>query len=160
MTGRVLGIDYGDRRVGLALSDTLRTVATPLDTLVVQNPKQLFRELRAIIEAQQVKCVVVGHPLHMDGGRGALALAAEQFLETLKKQLPALEFALWDERLSSVEAERVLRHGAAKADRRKQMRDQLAALLILQSWLDARQPPGFDDAFDDEMDDWEFDESP
>ncbi len=133
-----MGVDYGERRIGLALSDGLRTVATPLETLTIDNPKQAMRRLRELIAEHQVQALVVGHPLHMDGGRGDLALAAEAFVEKVKRQLPQLETHLWDERLSSVEAERTLRHGAAKADRRKAMRDQLAAQLILQSWLDAR----------------------
>lgn len=140
MTGRILGVDYGERRIGLALSDPLQTVATPLETITVENPKQVFQRLRDILTDRQVAGVVVGHPLHMDGGRGDLALAAEAFAEKLRGQMPKLEVHLWDERLSSAEAERTLRHGAAKAERRKEMRDQLAAQLILQSWLDARAP--------------------
>lgn len=136
--GRVLGIDFGERRVGLALSDSLRTVATPLETVQVEGWKGVFRRLREVVEAEGVKGVVVGLPLHMDGGRGELAVAAEGFAEKLRRQLQGVEVVMWDERLSSAEAERMLRHGAAKASRRKEMRDQLAAQLILQSWLDAQ----------------------
>ncbi|MCC5849479.1 MAG: Holliday junction resolvase RuvX [Verrucomicrobia bacterium] len=149
-TGRVMGVDYGERRIGVALSDSLRTVGTPLETITIENPKQAMRRLRELIAEHQVQTLVVGHPLHMDGGRGDLALAAEAFVEKIKRQLPQLEVHLWDERLSSVEAERTLRHGAAKADRRKAMRDQLAAQLILQSWLDAQNPGSL--ATDDWMD--------
>ncbi len=148
MSGRALGIDYGARRIGLALSDPLKTVATPLETLTVSGPKQVFQRLRDLIQERTVDCVVVGHPLHMDGGRGDLALAAEDFAEKLRRQAPQLAVHLWDERLSSTEAERILRHGAAKAERRKEMRDQLAALLILQSWLDAHAPPPDFDGLD------------
>lgn len=135
--GRVMGLDYGARRVGVALSDTLRMVATPSETIEVDTSKALFRRLREIVEEHRVTAVVVGLPLHMDGGRGDLAEAAEAFADKIRRQLPAVPVHLWDERLSSAEAERVLRHGEAKAGRRKAMRDQLAAQLILQSWLDA-----------------------
>ncbi len=135
--GRVMGIDYGSRRVGVAMSDSLRTVATPLETIEVATPKLLFRRLRELVEEHQVTAVVVGLPLHMDGGRGELAVAAEAFAEKIRRQVPKVGVHLWDERLSSAEAERMLRHGEAKAERRKAMRDQLAAQLILQSWLDA-----------------------
>lgn len=137
--GRVMGIDYGSRRVGVAMSDSLRTVATPLETLEVETSKLLFRRLRDLVAEHRVTAVVVGLPLHMDGGRGELALAAEEFAEKIRRQIPRLPVYLWDERLSSAEAERMLRHGEAKADRRKAMRDQLAAQLILQSWLDAAE---------------------
>ena len=147
--GRVLGVDYGERRMGLSLSDSLRMVATPLETITVENAKQTFRRLREVIAENQVTAVVVGLPLHLDGGRGDLALAAEAFAEKLKGQIPSLQMVLWDERLSSTEAERILRHGSAKAARRKEMRDQLAAQLILQSWLDAQAGEDEDDAFDD-----------
>lgn len=137
--GRVMGIDYGSRRVGVAMSDSLRTVATPLETLEVGTSKLLFRRLRDLVAEHRVTAVVVGLPLHMDGGRGELAQAAEEFAEKIRRQIPKLPVHLWDERLSSAEAERMLRHGEAKADRRKAMRDQLAAQLILQSWLDAAE---------------------
>lgn len=124
--------------MGLALSDTLRVVATPLETLDHAKPKETFRKIRELVESQTITTVVIGLPLHMDGGRGDLARAAEDFAAKLRRQLPKTEILLWDERLSSAEAERVLRQGGAKASRRKEMRDQLAAQLILQSWLDAR----------------------
>jgi putative Holliday junction resolvase len=138
--GRAMGIDYGERRVGVALSDTLQTVATPLETIDVENSKQVFRRLRELVAEYQIAVIVVGHPLHMDGGRGDLALAAEDFAEKIRRQVPKVAVHLQDERLSSAEAERMLRHGEAKAGRRKAMRDQLAAQLILQSWLDAHNP--------------------
>jgi len=156
---RALGVDYGARRIGLSLSDPLKTVATPLETITVESAKQVFQRLRDLIQERSVDCVVVGHPLHMDGGRGELALAAEDFAEKLRRQVPNIVVNLWDERLSSTEAERILRHGAAKAERRKEMRDQLAALLILQSWLDAQAPlPAFDSMDFDGMDFPEYDD--
>jgi putative Holliday junction resolvase len=142
--GRVLGVDYGEKRIGLALSDSLRMVATPLETVDGSQPKVAFRRLRDLIAEHDVKEVVVGLPLHMDGGRGELVTAAEAFAAKLRAQVPGLPVHLWDERLSTAEAERAMRSGAAKAARRKELRDQLAAQLILQSWLDTHAEPSAD----------------
>ncbi len=147
--GRVMGVDYGGKRVGLALSDPLRTVATPLETVDGSVPKAALRRIRDVAIDRNVGDIVVGHPLHMDGGRGELALAAEAFAEKLRGQLTGVGVHLWDERLSTAEAERALRAAAAKAARRKELRDQLAAQLILQSWLDAHAPAPEEDAIGD-----------
>lgn len=135
--GRVLGIDFGRKRIGLALSDPLRMVATPLETVDGESQKKATRRLREILAEHDIHDVVVGLPLHMNGDVGELAEAATAFGEKLGKQVPGLTVHMWDERMSSLEAERTLQLGEAKAGRRKQMRDQLAAQLILQSWLDS-----------------------
>lgn len=137
-TGRVLGIDYGRKRIGLALTDPLRTVATPLETVDGESVKKATRRIREILSGQEVSEIVVGLPLHMNGDFGELAEAATAFGEKLGKQIPGLVVHMWDERMSSAEAERALRLGDAKADRKKQLRDQLAAQIVLQSWLDAQ----------------------
>lgn len=137
-TGRVLGIDYGRKRIGLALTDPLRTVATPLETVDGESVKKATRRIREILSEQDVSEIVVGLPLHMNGDFGELAEAATAFGEKLGKQVPGLVVHMWDERMSSAEAERALRLGDAKADRKKQLRDQLAAQIVLQSWLDAQ----------------------
>jgi len=142
-TGRVLGIDYGEARIGLALSDPLRMVATPLETVDAVNRKQAFRRIREVVEEKEVRELVVGLPLHMNGDEGELAVAARAFAEKLETQLQGIPVRLWDERMSSAEAERTLRLGDARAGRRKQMRDQVAAQLILQSWLDAQDSGAF-----------------
>jgi len=137
-TGRVLGIDFGRKRIGLALSDSLRMVATPLETVDGESQKKATRRIREILEEHAVAEIVVGLPLHMNGDHGDLAEAATDFGEKLKKQVPGLVVHMWDERMTSMEAERALQLGDAKAGRKKEMRDQLAAQLILQSWLDSR----------------------
>lgn len=136
--GKVLGIDFGKVRIGLALSDVMRMVATPLETVDGKSEKKASRRIREILEEQKCSTVVVGLPLHMNGDFGDLAQAAKDFGEKLKSQVPALEVVMWDERMSSLEAEKTLRLGNAKPQRKKEMRDQLAAQLILQSWLDAQ----------------------
>lgn len=136
-SGRVLGIDFGHKRIGLALSDSLRMVATPLETVDGESQKKATRRIREILEEQGVSEIVLGLPLHMNGDEGELAQDARAFGEKLEKQVPALKVHFQDERMSSMEAERALQLGGAKAGRKKEMRDQLAAQLILQSWLDA-----------------------
>jgi len=136
--GRVLGIDFGRKRIGLALSDSLRMVGTPLETVDGESQKKATRRIREILVENQISEIVIGLPLHMNGDVGELAQAATDFGEKLKKQVPGLVVHMWDERMTSMEAERALQLGDAKAGRKKEMRDQLAAQLILQSWLDSR----------------------
>ncbi len=136
--GRVLGIDFGLRRIGVALSDPLRMVATPLETVDGNSLKAATRRIRELVAEKEVSGIVVGLPLLLNGDKSDLAEASEAFARKLQTQLPSLEILLWDERLSSTEAERAMRAGELKAGRRKQLRDQLAAQLILQSWLDAQ----------------------
>jgi len=136
--GRVLGIDYGKVRIGLSLSDVMRMVATPLETVDGTSEKKATRRIREILEEQKSSTIVVGLPLHMNGDFGDLAQAATDFGDKLKSQVPGVEIVMWDERLTSLEAEKILRLGNAKAKRKKEVRDQLAAQLILQSWLDSQ----------------------
>ena len=137
-SGRVLGIDFGRKRIGLALSDSMQMVATPLETVDGESQKKATRRIREILQEQDVVEIVVGLPLHMNGDVGELAEAATAFGDKLGKQVPELTVHMWDERMTSLEAERALQLGEAKARRKKEMRDQLAAQLILQSWLDSR----------------------
>lgn len=134
-TGRVLGVDPGEVRVGLAVSDAGRLVATPLQT--VQAGEDLPGRLVAVAAEQACNTVVVGLPRSLSGrdtlstrrARGlAAALAAE-----------GLHVELWDERLSSAEAERVLLAAGRRRSQRRTERDRVAATIILQGWLDAHR---------------------
>lgn len=138
LSGRVMGVDYGDARIGLALSDGMRMVATPLETVPAQPPKPAFRRIRELLAEHDIRELVIGLPLHMNGDEGDRARASRAFAEKIEKQVPGLTTHLWDERMTTAEAERVMRSAGAKSGRRKEMRDQLAAQLILQSWLDSR----------------------
>lgn len=154
---KTIGIDYGNARVGVAISDSLGTVATPRITIQVQSWKQLLRDLEALVKNEAVHRVVIGLPLHLDGGRGELAHTVERFVAKLGPRLEHLkcDVVTWDERLSSAQAERVLREGGTAPSRDKGAVDRLAAQLILQSYLDAQHPPADDDD-DDEFEDEEF----
>jgi len=135
---RVLGVDYGRRRVGLAVSDDGAILARPLETL--QRSHSLDRDLRTIArQANDLGAaeIVVGLPLNMDGSKGEMALEAEAFARRLQ-QASGLKVSMWDERLTSAEAERVLIEGDVNRRDRKRLRDKLAATLILQGFLDGR----------------------
>ena len=136
--GRLLGIDYGEARVGLAISDPLHTVATPLETIHVTGRKALLATLEDRCRERGVDAVVVGLPLHLDGGAGELAKAARTFAAQLQARLPKVEVIEWDERLTSRQAELAMRETGTKRRRRKDMIDQIAAQIMLQSFLDAQ----------------------
>jgi putative Holliday junction resolvase len=130
---RVLGVDLGERRVGLALSDPTATYARPL--LVVERGEPLWRALAKLIAEEEVGRVVIGLPLNMDGSTGPKAREALAFKQELEKRtgLPAVT---WDERLTTVEAEGVLRAAGLSARKRAERVDKVAAQIILQSYLD------------------------
>ena len=133
---RVLGIDYGRRRLGLALSDEDAILASPMPTL--QRDRSSRRDvsrLKAIVARHDVAEIVVGLPLNMNGTRGEMVEEVEVFAATLRTRLN-LPVRLFDERLTSQEAERVMLEANLPRRRRKELRDSLAATLILQGYLD------------------------
>ena len=133
--GRILALDLGARRIGLALSDELGLTAQGLPTLVRKNKRQDLQALKQIVEERQVRLVVVGNPLHMSGQQGRQSQNAALFAESLSSHT-GVETKLWDERLTSREAERVLRQSGISIAKRGAAVDRLAAVLILQSYLD------------------------
>jgi putative Holliday junction resolvase len=134
--GRVLGLDLGDARIGVAISDPERRLAVPLGTVRTGAPADL-RAIGEMVREHGVVLVVVGHPLLMSGRAGERAHLAERFAEGLRGFLD-LPVRLQDERLSSAEADRALRAAGASGRRRRESVDRSAATVILQSWLDAQ----------------------
>lgn len=132
--GRVLALDPGARRVGLAISDPDRRVASGLPTFVAGRRVNLVDHLRGVLQAYAVTLVVVGYPRSLKGERGVAAHRAEGLARRLRREL-GLEVQLWDERLTTVQATRLLRGSGAP----KEARDRIAAVLILQSFLDRAQ---------------------
>ena len=130
---RILGVDHGNKRTGLAISDETGTVAQPVGYVT----GGLNEVLRVATERGAGK-IVVGMPRRLDGTSSAQTESVEQFIGALKKQT-ALPVESWDERLTSVQAERVLIEGDVRRAERKEKRDQLAATILLQSYLDAKQ---------------------
>ena len=137
MTGRILGIDYGTRRIGMAISDAMAILATPLCVADVRSVKEALDAVcRMAIEKEVVK-IVVGFPLNMDNTKGAIAKEVEVFVQKLatKSRLPV---ELTDERFSTGLVERMLLEADVSRSRRKEVRDKLAAQVILQGYLDAK----------------------
>ena len=132
---RVLGVDLGQARTGVALSDELRMLAHPLETIENSSAEKVARRVRQIVAEKEVDCVVVGLPRHMNGSLGPAAEKAQQFVEKLRS-LISCEVVTWDERLSTVAAERALRDAGKKTRETRNIRDQVAAQIILQSYLD------------------------
>lgn len=141
MSGRVLGVDLGERRIGLAISDEERRLAFPAGHLERKALARDLEALRLLAADRGATRIVVGLPLHLDGREGTGARAAREFARALG-EATALPVELLDERLTTVEAERALREASRKTRRgRKQVIDAMAATLLLRGWLDA-QPRG------------------
>ncbi|HXF74140.1 MAG TPA: Holliday junction resolvase RuvX [Actinomycetota bacterium] len=133
--GPALGLDLGEARIGVAISDDARRVAVPLGTIRAGAPDDL-RAVAKLVAERGVTVVVVGHPLSMSGVAGEAARRAERFAEGLRAVLE-VPVVLGDERLSTAEAERELRRAGADARARRRARDASAAAVILQAYLDA-----------------------
>jgi putative Holliday junction resolvase len=134
---RILAIDYGTRRMGLAVSDPLGITAQGLETLERKNRRSDFAHLGRLLDQYQVREIVLGHPLRMSGERGLQAERVEEFAQLLRRKF-SLPVHLWDERLTSAEANRLLREAEVSIEKRARAVDRMAAVLILQSFLEAR----------------------
>jgi putative pre-16S rRNA nuclease len=135
MEGRVLAVDPGSRRVGLALSDESRRLASPLRTLEAEPAETLAERLAAVAHEVGAVELVVGLPRNLDGSSGDAARSARSLADQLKRST-RLPVSLVDERLSSVAAERQLIGQGVRREKRKGLVDQLAATLILESFLE------------------------
>ena len=137
---RCLAMDYGFRRVGLAICDPSETIVSPLCQLTVEvsRPEQLLEKLQKLIREHQVEQVVLGLPLNMDGTEGDQAKATREFSRKLSEFL-GVEVHLQDERLSSSAADELLQESGLSRQQKKQRRDMLAACDILRDYLDRRQ---------------------
>ena len=135
--GRVLGLDLGEARIGVALSDPDRRVAIPLGTVKTGSPPGELKAIANLTAEHDVTTVVVGLPMSMSGERGDRAQRATAFARALEDVI-AVPVEMQDERLSTVEAERRLRSSGVPVRGRRAIIDQTAATVILQSWLDAR----------------------
>ncbi len=134
---RILALDVGSRTFGMAVSDPLGITAQGLPTYRRKNKRTDYAELQRVIDSQGVAEIVVGYPLHMSGGEGTQSRRMQEFAEELRKHFH-LPVHLWDERLTTAEANRVLRESEMSIKRRGEVVDRLAAVLILQSFLQAR----------------------
>ena len=135
---RVLGLDVGARRIGIAVSDALGITAQGLETLHRKNKKHDFAHLYRVIRDYEVREIVVGLPLRLSGVEGAQAEKIQLFAADLRKHFK-LPVHLWDERLTSAEANRLLRETDLSIEKRGQAVDRMAAILILQGWMESRR---------------------
>ena len=136
---RALGVDYGQRRVGLALSDRDRLIAQAHETLPNRGDlSALVEGLCAVIEREEVGHVVVGWPLRLNGKEGLQTRKVARLIEALSART-TVPISRWDERLSTASAERSLIEGRVSREGRRSHVDQLAACFILQGWLDAQR---------------------
>ena len=135
--GRILAIDYGSRRMGLAVSDLLGITAQGIDTLQRRNKRSDFARLEQIIRKYNVQEIVMGNPLRMSGEAGTQSEKVAQYAEELRHRFH-LPVHLWDERLTSAEANRLLKEAELSIQKRAEAVDRMAAVLILQSFLQAR----------------------
>ena len=132
---RFMGLDVGKARIGVAVSDETGLIARGIATLQRTNGERDFEVLARLVEENEVSHVVVGNPLNMDGSVGKQALRMHSFAERLRAVTP-VEVSLWDERLSSFAAEQLLIERGRHWSKRKQEIDKLAAVVILQDFLD------------------------
>jgi putative Holliday junction resolvase len=136
-TARVLGLDVGSKTIGLAVTDPLGITAQGLTTIRRQNKRLDFAALGKTVLQYEVREIVVGYPLRMSGQEGTQAEKVAFFAEELRQKFH-LPVHLWDERLTTAEANRVLRESEISIKKRAQAVDQMAAVLILQSWMENR----------------------
>ncbi|MDP5272807.1 Holliday junction resolvase RuvX [Chengkuizengella axinellae] len=135
---RKVGLDYGDKTIGVAVSDEMGWTAQGVEVIRRKSKKDDISRLREIVKEYEVTEVVLGLPKNMDGSIGDRGQLSIQFGELLKEKL-ALPVHLWDERLTTVSAERTLLEANMSRKKRKQVIDKMAAVFILQSYLDAKK---------------------
>jgi putative holliday junction resolvase len=136
--GRVLALDLGKRRIGLAMSDELGLTAQGLETLERTNIRSDLARLGEIASQNNVSTILIGNPIHMNGQEGRQSGHAHDFGARLQIAT-GLPVEYWDERLTTVEAQRVLRQSGISIEKRASAVDRLAAVILLESYLDSRQ---------------------
>lgn len=138
---RVMGLDYGDKTVGVAISDELLITAQPIETVERERTNKLrktYQRIEALIAGYEVEKIVLGRPLNMNGTEGDRVELTEAFAEELSRRT-GLEIIWMDERLTTVEANRILEETGVAHSARKEHIDKMAAAIILQTYLDTQQ---------------------
>lgn len=133
---RVLALDHGSKRIGVAVSDELKMIAQPLEFIPAEPFADFLARLTQLLAEKQVELILVGMPRNMNGSYGPAALKVEEFVATLRRSV-AVPIKTWDERLTSAQANRYLIEGNVRRDKRKEKVDQTAAAILLQSYLDS-----------------------
>lgn len=134
---RILALDHGTRRIGVALSDEMQMIASPLEYIHADPFDKVIERLKQIIAEKEVGLILIGMPRNMDGTYGPAAQKVKDFIASVQPHI-ATPFKLWDERLTSSQANRVLLQGNVRRDKRKEVVDKMAAAILLQSYLDSK----------------------
>lgn len=132
---RVLALDHGTRRVGVAVSDELQMIAQPLEYIAPEPFADFLARLKEILREKEISLILIGLPRNMDGSYGPAALKVQEFVAALKDAV-TVPIKTWDERLTTVQAQKFLIQGKVRRDQRKQKVDKTAAAILLQSYLD------------------------
>jgi len=132
---RILAIDHGSKRIGIAVSDELKMIAQPLEFIPAEPFAAFLARLSELIRDKEVESILVGLPRNMDGSYGPAAQKVQDFVEALKGAV-GVPIKMWDERLTSAQANRLLIQGNVRRDKRKEKVDAMAAAILLQSYLD------------------------
>ncbi len=138
---RILGLDFGDKTIGVAVSDPLGWTAQGVEIIRRETPQEMkkpMRRLAEIVEEYEIEQIVLGYPKNLDNTEGERCQKTQAFAERLKKRFPKIPVTLWDERFSTIAAERALRMAELSHDKRKSVIDKMAAVHILQGYLDSR----------------------
>ena len=135
---RFVGLDVGTKRLGVALSDEMGWTAQPFAVIEGKSPGGMTAKLKTLMAAYSLDAVIIGLPLNMNGTEGPSAELARKLAECVEREMQ-VKVVLWDERLTTVAAERVLLEGDVRRKKRKENIDKIAAAMILQGWLDGRE---------------------
>jgi putative Holliday junction resolvase len=133
---RILALDHGTKRIGVAISDELKMIAQPLEYVLAEPSAEFIAHLKELMRDKEVELILVGMPRNMDGSYGPAAQKVQEFVAVLKGAVN-VPIRLWDERLTSAQANRLLIQGNVRRDERKEKVDQMAAAILLQSYLDS-----------------------
>ena len=134
---RILALDHGTKRIGVAVSDETKTIAQPLEFIPPEPFAGFLDRLKQLIREKEVELILIGLPRNMDGSYGQAAEKVQTFVSVLANAI-TIPIKTWDERLTSAQANRVLIQGGVRRDKRKEKVDKMAAAILLQSYLDGK----------------------
>ena len=135
---RILALDHGTKRIGVAVSDELKMIAQPLEFIPAEPFADFLQRLKELLHEKQVELLIVGLPRNMNGSYGPAALKVQDFVAALRNAI-TVPIQTWDERLTTTQANRLLLLGNVRRQKRKEKVDQMAAAILLQSYLDSLQ---------------------
>src|SRR5262245_1557790 len=133
---RILALDHGTKRIGVAVTDELKMIAQPLEFIPAEPFADFLQRLKQIIREKEIELIITGMPRNMDGSYGPAALKVQEFVAVLKDAI-VVPIQTWDERLTSAQANRFLIQGNVRREKRKEKVDKTAAAILLQSYLDS-----------------------